>query len=575
MTQHVPVFPAPRAVDLSGDRADVRIVGEAVDVPLPPHGYRLTLTADGVTIDHRDEAGLRYGRDTVAQLAARSETSPCGVIEDWPSFTERAYMLDVSRDRVPTMDTLEWLIGVLGRLRFTELQLYTEHTFAWVDHAEVWRHASPLTPDELARLAERCRVAGMQLVPCLNGFGHMERFLRHDRYRDRAECPDGAPAMFGDGTVPPSTLAPTPENARFALDLFREVLRALPSRRVHIGGDEPFELGEGRSAAEVGARGRTAVYAEHLSRLIEPLVGDGHDVLFWGDMFVRSPEQVAALPRGSTAVAWWYQAPVPDPPPISRVLGPELADRLGLPEDALAGFVAHTRAFADTGFPFWVAPGTSTWNSLVGRWPNARANIDDAVAVGLERGADGLLVTDWGDNGHHQPLACSLAPLVHAAGTAWSAETHDADVVAGVIDDLVGAAGLGEALIELGSIEESLGVRQFNAGAIHNALLGTFSRPRRHGFDEDRAAAAVDVLARADGLSPSGAGSRSDIVAEEIGAAASLARIGLHRLGAELDVRIPGAPDDLATAIERQRRSWLRTSRPGGLDDSLARLSER
>ena len=550
----------------------MRIVGEAVDGSLPRHGYRLTLGADGVTIDHRDEAGLRYARDTVSQLAEHRDAARCGAIEDWPSFTDRAYMLDVSRDRVPTMETLEWLIGVLGRLRFTELQLYTEHTFAWVDHPDVWRHASPLTPEELGRLADCCRAAGMQLVPCLNGFGHMERFLRHDRYRDRAECPDGAPPMFGPGTVPPSTLAPTPDNARFALDLFREVLRALPSRRVHIGGDEPFELGEGRSAAEVAARGRTAVYADHLSRLISPLVEDGHDVLFWGDVLVRSPAHVAGLPAGSTAAAWWYQAPVPDPPPISHVLGPELADRLGLPEDALAGFVAHTRAFADTGFPFWVAPGTSTWNSLVGRWPNARGNVDDAVAVGLDRGAGGLLLTDWGDNGHHQPLSCSLPPLVHTAGAAWCADTHDPGVVAGVVDDLVGAVGLGDVLLELGSIEDSLGVRQFNAGAIHSALLGTFLRPGRHRFDDERAAAAADVLSRADGLAVRGTGPRRDAIAEEVGAAASLATIGLHRLGAVLDVRVPGEPPDLATAVDRQRRAWLRTSRPGGLDDSLARL---
>ena len=58
--------------------------------------------------------------------------------------------------------------------------------------------------------------------------------------------------------------------------------------------------------------------------------------------------------------------------------------------------------------PFWVCPGTSSWNSLVGRWPNARANVLDAAESGLAAGARGFLLTDWGDNGHWQHLPVSF-----------------------------------------------------------------------------------------------------------------------------------------------------------------------
>ena len=565
------VFPVPRRVELTGRDGSLRVVAVAEDPTLPPQGYRLRIDAGGTSIEHRDELGLRYAHDTLDQLG-RAGAVGTGTVEDWPTFTERGFMLDISRDRVPTTETLEWLIGLLGRLRYTELQLYTEHTFAWPGFEEVWRDASPLTADELGHLAERCRVAGLQLVPCLNGFGHMERFLRHDRHRYRAECPDGAPALFGGGTVPPTTLAPTPENAELALSLFREVLRAVPSRRVHVGGDEPFELGHGRSAGAVTRRGRTAVYVEHMERIIQPLVDDGHEVLFWGDMLARDPEAAASMPRGSTAVAWWYLPPVDDPPPTTAVLGHELAERLGWPDDALAGFTAHARAFADTGFPFWVAPGTSSWNSLVGRWPTARANIDDAVAVGAERGARGVLLTDWGDNGHHQPVACSLPAVTHAAGATWCADGHRPEAIADVVGTLLGDAGAGERLVALASVETDLGVRQFNGGAMHAALLGGLVPPGRHRLDAARVASAVQALDAAAAWQAGAPGSRLDVVTDEVRAAAALARVGLERLGAALDVDVPPAPSDLAAAREQQRRAWLRSSRPGGLDDSLARL---
>lgn len=580
-----PVFPVPRRVDHHGGHGSLDVISTTTDPSLPGHGYRLRIGADGTAVEHRDDAGLRHAHDTVGQLRAAGDER-AGIVEDWPAFTERAYMLDVSRDRVPTMETFEWLIILLARLRFTGLLLYTEHTFAFADHEEVWRHASPLTRDELAHLAGRCAELGLELVPCLNGFGHMERFLRHDTYRHRAECPDGAPALIGDGIAPPTTLAPGPANAEFALSLFREVIDAVPSMRVHVGGDEPFELGHGRSADDVARRGKAAVYAEHLARIIGPLVDDGHDVLFWGDVLARAPEQVRTLPTGSTAVAWWYAPPVASPPPIADVLGATLAERLNLPDDALAGFIAHTRVYAETGFPFWVAPGTSSWNSFIGRWPDARANIDDAVTVGLDRGARGLLLTDWGDNGHHQPLAVSLAPLVHAAGATWCPDTHDAEVVPAVIDRIVapdgatgptaaGSSGLGSLLVDLGSVDAGLGVRQFNASAVHAALLGQFVAPRRVGIDAERVAAALDVLDRGS-HADFGDDPRLCIVAAEVRAATRLARHGLWHLairyGIPVDLPAGGVDAELAETIDAQRSAWAGSSRPGGLHDSIARL---
>jgi hexosaminidase len=573
-----PVFPVPRRASFSGDGGRLAVRGERVDRSLPPQGYRLRIDAHGTTVEHRDDLGLRYAQDTLEQLAADGSEA-IGVVEDWPEHRERAYLLDISRDRVPTLTTIDWLVGALGRLRYTELQLYTEHTFAWPGHEQVWRAASPLTAEDMTWIDERCRQAGVRLVPCLNGFGHMERFLRHDAYRHRAECPGGAPALLGDGIVGPTTLAPTADNAAFALELFRGVLDVVPSTRIHIGGDEPFELGFGRSAADVAARGKGAVYAEHLARLIQPLVDDGHEVLFWGDVLARSPEQVPTLPAGSTAVSWWYDAPMAAPPPIADVLGATLAERLGLPDDALAGFVAHTRAYAETDFPFWVAPGTSTWSSFVGRWPNARANIDDALVVGTERGARGVLLTDWGDNGHHQPLPISLLPLAHAAGAAWCAATHEPDAVPAVVDRLTGVErgpSLGGVLVDLGRIDALLGVPQFNASAVHAALLGRLRAPRRHRLTAATVGEADAVLRRASKLDLGAGDERVDIIASEVRAAALLARIGLRRLAGALDVPAPDIADDdldLHVAVRAQRAAWLRSSRPGGLGDSLARLA--
>jgi len=376
------------------------------------------------------------------------------LFQSQPAFEHRGYMLDISRDRVPTMATLEWLVELLGQLRFTELQLYVEHTFEYVGHEQVWTGASPLTASQVGELSSACKRNGLELVAHVNGFGHMQRWLRHGPYRSWAECPDGAPHPFGgSGTVAPTCLAPNSKNAEFAVSLATEMLGATGGNRVHIGGDEPFELGLGRSASLVAERSRDAVYVDHMKRIIEPLIARGREVLFWGDLFRRDPSLLERMPAGATGVVWNYEAPGSS---ADSPWSPRLREMLGGPDDDHLGFEAHTRTFVEAGAPFWVAPGTGTWNSILGRNSNAAANIVDAARVGSTNGADGFLLTDWGDNGHWQPLVISLPSMVRGAVAAWSGGSVDADV-GPVIDQLLDATpGTGELIDRLGRLGDEL-----------------------------------------------------------------------------------------------------------------------
>ena len=65
-------------------------------------------------------------------------------------------------------------------------------------------------------------------------------------------------------------------------------------------------------------------------------------------------------------------------------------------------FAEHGAQFAASGIPFYVCPGTSAWCSLAGRTDNALGNLRSAAESGLQYGAAGYLITDWGDPG---PLA--------------------------------------------------------------------------------------------------------------------------------------------------------------------------
>lgn len=530
------VVPAPRHVGASTGRS------------LPPQGYRLTIDdAGSARIDAADDAGRFYAEQTLAQVGPSARAT---VIEDWPDLAIRGVMLDVSRDKVPTMETLLALVDRLASWRINQLQLYIEHTFAYADHEQVWRVASPFTPDEIRDLDAYCRARHIELVPNQNCLGHMERWLAHDRYRPLAIRPDGWTDERGRHR-PPTTIDPSnPASLELVRSLLAELLPNFTSRRVHVGLDEPWEL----------PHERFGDYVDYIDRLRAVPELDGREALVWGDIVAQHPERARDLPDGVTICEWGYEANHP--------------------------FTERADVLAEAGVPFWLCPGTSSWNTLVGRWSNMRRNCLSAAQVATGKGATGYLVTDWGDNGHLQHLPASEPGFAYAASVAWCADTNaDIDLDRAVFDDPTGETGA--ALRELGDAHLLVAPQLPNNSILAFQLLA----PRLRigdGFtagmtDEDLAAAKhaiAQAVARLDRAKPE----RADgaWVLEEIRASAELLDLLVDDQRARL--RAGGSVEDvpaseraaLATRLEpmmdTHRDLWLRRNRPGGLDDSVARL---
>ncbi len=582
---HMPapaLFPRPRLLDSFDETLSWgAAVREAHNGGLRRQGYELEVTAHGARLDWADEAGRRYGTATIDQLRRDDGTLPGVHVADWPDFTHRGYLLDVSRDRVPTRPTLERLVERLATCRYNQLQLYIEHTFAFRAHRSVWEHASPITHEDLTWLDHRCQALGIELVVNQNTFGHFGRWLAHAEYRGRAECPDGVEIVPGF-TLPPSVLAPTEDNAAFARSLVEEQLACVTSRTANVGCDETFELGRGVSADRVAAEGIDHVYGEHLHRIIDPLLSQGIDVQFWADVVRTHPAILDALGEpGCTPLVWNYDAPDVAPVQLPAAVTDVLAS-IGVDLDAPTDFATILEPFAAAGRPFWVAPGTSTWQSLIGRLPNAEANLDDAAVAGLAAGAEGYLVTDWGDTGHLNPPAVSLPPIAYGGALAWCADANrDLDLAAAVNRHLVDdpASSFGGVLVDIGGVATATGVTARNASPIFQALVPTAADLSAGDPDTDAVVAVIELLetARSDlgGARPrcEDAGRLTDELDVAIGLATHGARRMLARAkGQPLDAS--EAAQELSTLTDRYRRAWSASSRPGGLADSAALLEK-
>ncbi|HKI87219.1 MAG TPA: glycoside hydrolase family 20 zincin-like fold domain-containing protein [Thermoanaerobaculia bacterium] len=564
-------FKAARSAPAGVDRSPSVLLRLSSHSTAHPQGYRLLASSEGVEIIASTAAGLHHGGSTLTQwlaLGAKEEVRlPLGEIEDWPDLDRRAVLLDVSRDKVPTLATLTALADRLAGWKVNELQLYFEHAFAYRGHEIVWRDASPLTPADIRVFDRHCRNVGIELVPNQNSFGHLHRWLVHEPYRRLAECPLGIEHPFSRRREPFSLCPIDPGAIALIEDLFDQLLPCFSSQQANVGLDETFDLGRCRSRQACARRGRETVYLEFLRRVHGLLTARRHRMQFWGDILLEHPERLAEVPDDVIPLAWGYEADHPFT---------ESADRLQA-----------------TGLSYYLCPGTSSWLSFGGRLDNALYNMSNAARAAHDSKASGLLIADWGDQGHLQPLPVSYLPLLAGAGAAWTARSSlepSSRNWSQVFDRLVlPGAGLGELVCGLGRVHRLLGTPDRNGTALFHLLASWWDpidHPRYRRLTTaalDRVEAALEELGprRLESADPDGSEGSVRRELEWVAAALLLAvRVGRARLAARDKLRdIP--PDErralargVRELVEERRALWLGRNRPGGLDDAVAPLDE-
>ena len=395
----------------------------------PPHpeGYRLTIDRQGVRIEFREPAGMRAAMATMRQLLRQyGRRLPCLQIRDWPDFSRRGVMLDISRGRVPKLETLLRLASRLADFKINELQLYTEHTFACSKYQPVWESWGALTGEEIRKLDTHCQQLGIDLVPNQNSFGHLRYFLESPELKPLAEVPLPYPDPSGEFVRHPSTLAPNhPGTLPFLRGLYDELLPNFSSRFFNIGGDETWDLGRGQSKELCAAMGQGRVYLDFLRQLHREVSARGKTMMFWGDIILKHPELIPDLASFGAPNSGSARTTANEPKDAGAETGAPGIIALNWGYEANHPFGREAAQFAKAKIPFYVCPGTSSWQTLIGRNDNAFANLQAAARAGRKHGALGYLITDWGDGGHPQPLAVSYQPYLVGASLSWCAKTFD------------------------------------------------------------------------------------------------------------------------------------------------------
>jgi hypothetical protein len=363
--------------------------------------YTLTVGTDSIIITGKSSSGLYYGIQTMKQLVRNySYEIPCMDIEDQPSFEVRGFYHDVTRGKVPTLDTLKDLADRLSFYKMNQLQLYFEHSFAFKKYSEIWTDSDPITAEEILILDEYCRKRGIELVPSLSVFGHLYHVLlsRTFRHLNEYEVLPDKPFLWTDRMVHYTLDASDPESLAFAKDLIDEFIPLFTSDKFNICCDETFDLGLGKNRALLDEIGRGKLYLFFVKGLIDHLKTRKKKVMMWGDILLKYPQLLSEIPDNVTILNWNYD-----------------------PEASEDGF----RQISEAGLRQYVCPAVQGWNRLINDMDKAVKNIRVLADYAVKYNALGMLNTDWGDFGHINLLAGSIPGAVYGAALSWNSGQPD------------------------------------------------------------------------------------------------------------------------------------------------------
>jgi hypothetical protein len=424
----------------------------------------------------------------------------------------------------------------LGSWKLNHLELYTEHTFAYRGHEAVWGASSPITPEEMRELDRFCTAHGITLTANQNCLGHVERWLKIPGYEHLGERKTGW-LVHGHWYVDQNTLIPNdPASLAFVKDLLDQLIPTCSGEYVHIGCDEPWDLGTGASKDAVAKQGFHGVYTKHVSTVAEYVRAHGKRPVYWSDAEHAKPEIAALLPADIVPLVWGY--------------GPETE------------FAKRGRLFRDRGLETWVAPGTNNWGSYTSRTFERRGNLARAAREGAEIGCVGYLNTEWGDAGHRQQWPLTIAGLADGAQSSWRGDVAFDDDALGL--HAFGVPKLGKWLVDLGDADRPL--REKGSNTFAESHLTVFD-PHQPG-DLSLWKAAAERFAQLEASLPVSDG----LLADECRHAAQLARwacdrAAMRRGKPQLDER-KAIAGRLSEMLGEHRRLWLKRSRYGGLEQS-------
>ncbi len=345
-------------------------------------GDALRVSSDGTSVDLCWAAPVEFYR---ALSLIPVPLTACDIREK-ANFESTGVMFDCSRNGVLKPEAIRFFLRKMALMGLNLAMMYTEDTYEVPGQPWFGYKRGRYTYEELKALDDYANLFGIEMCPCIQTLGHLDRVLRWPVYH---------PLRENDAVI----LADLEESYVLLEQMVRAAAAPYRSKRIHIGMDEAFGVGLNAHLYKHGYENPQHIMGRHLKRLLDITDSLGLKAMIWSDIYFLidgrnyhspedpSPEAIAAVDERVTLVYWdYYQS------------------NEAMYDDAIR---KHRFFPAPTVF----AGGLWTWIGPAPSYPTAIENTIAALSSCRRAGIPLVYGTAWGDDGQECNLLASLLGL--------------------------------------------------------------------------------------------------------------------------------------------------------------------
>lgn len=299
--------------------------------------YRLEVSAQGIKLKASTTAGFFYGFQTLRKIMNADGTLPYVVVRDYPRFTYRGFMLDVSRHFFG-VDEVKKFLDLMARYKLNRFHWHLSDDQGW--RVEIKKYPKLTT---IAATAPNCYVTDMKYGPYWTNRQYGPYFYTQDEIRDvvayakerhieiipeidmpghfvAALCaypefsctPNANRSVWINGGISSDVLnVANPQAVQFCKDVLDEISDLFPYEQIHIGGDEcPTSAWENNAQCqarykELGLTSYRQLQSQFIKEMADFLKTKGKKTSVWNEAISASGADTELMKQLGVTVYCW------------------------------------------------------------------------------------------------------------------------------------------------------------------------------------------------------------------------------------------------------------------------------
>ncbi len=351
---------------------------------------------------HDSTAMIRYSTPAQAGRAVGALLS--GLVADGSTYRESTpfrmlgIMLDCSRNAVMTVEHIQLWMRRLSLLGYNMVMLYTEDTYELPGEPYFGFQRGAYTEAEIKAIDAYAAKLNIEVIPCIQTLGHLEKMLRHPYY---TPVRDTWSVMMVE----------EPKTYQLIEKMIVQWKKTCRTDRIHIGMDETHDLGRGRYLDQKGYRNGFELFNNHLAKVVALCKKHGLKPMIWSDMYFR---------LGSKTMDYYDQKAITPRSVIKKI--PKAAELVywDYYHYDKAFYLDWIQRHRKMGKEPLMGSGIYTWSKY---WYDHRVTEGTAgpcIEACREAKVKDLFFTQWGDNGAYCDHDSAFAGMVFCAEKAYS-----------------------------------------------------------------------------------------------------------------------------------------------------------